>query len=173
MEQWNVVPEGRHGFVLLNERSTLIRLSRRVRVDIAALMNEMEVGDVPLAYAREIDEISFTILSGKMGDFLNGRIQVSCGPLCADELPKILVHELAHSLDEIEDLSSDWRLTRERKRKRRHIGDPEARRSNDEYLAVGFEDFYFGGPHQLQRLRRRMPYLYNVIRRMHLKYRRR
>lgn len=174
MESWNVItckdPDG--DFVLLNKSRTLIRFSLRVQPDIAVLMSEMEEAGVPFTFTEGVKKIYFTHLpDGTHGDYNSGNIRLSCGHISRETYASTLVHELAHHLDEEEDISGRESIIVEKRKKARFMTDKYARKNIGEYIAVGFEVYYFGTRIERAKMRKRNPRLYNVIKYLHRKYR--
>lgn len=175
MESWNVVdcndPEG--DYVLLNKSRTIVRFSKRFPdVDILGLMSKMEESNVPFSYTEELKEIYFTLLPGKThGDYINGRIRLSCGHASSDIQPVTLVHELAHHIDELEDISGRESVAIEKKNKANMLQDKYAQKNISEYVAIGFEVYYFGDKKARAEMKKNNPKLWNTIKNLHSKYR--
>lgn len=171
MGSWNLVDGGSDRSYFLTDRGhTPLRLGRRVRVGLAALLVSMEEAGVPVAYTDGLREIYLTHLrGGRDGDYSDGVIRVSCSPQV--QLARTLTHELAHHVDEAEDISggaavrSEWGS-------RPDLGGIDAYALTDpaEFVAVGFEEYYFG---KRTRLRRRLPRLFRAVSEAHSKYSRR
>lgn len=137
----------------------------------------MEVHKVPIAYTEGLKEIYFTLLpsysKGRVtsGDYdAIGKIRLSCDTTSRDSFDRNLIHELAHHVDEMEGISDRESIIEEKRTSARHIPDAYARKDVSEYVAVGFEIYYFGTRTQRGELRRQNPKLYNVIRYIHRKY---
>lgn len=152
----------------MNSGWTPIRLSQRVRVDLPALMSRMEELGVPLAYTREIEEIYFTLLPRRAGDFSRNKIRISCDRLERENVDRVLVHELGHHVDDLEAIAARDEIVRERRRRGGRMGDPYARKDVDEYVAVGFESYYGAAR---RRFKKENPVLHRAIAAAHEKYR--
>lgn len=173
MNSWNVIPakESDIDFVLLNGDRTIIRFTQRAEwLDIPWLMSKMEELNVPFAYTVGLKEIYFTMLQGLDGDYKNGLIRLSIGMGSRYTLDRTFVHELAHHVDEAEDISGRESIITEKKTSAKELVDTYARKNVCEYVAVGFEVFYCGSKKERSRLRKKNPKLYNVIRYIHRKY---
>lgn len=173
MESWNVVicddPEG--DYVLLNKSRTLIRLSERAKIDLAQLLSKMEEAGVPIRYSEEVKEIYFTHLKDSThGDYNDGTIRLSCGHESRQIHEKTLVHELAHHIDAIENISDREHIIVEKRKKAGMLPDTYAKKNVGEYIAIGFEVYYFGSREERAKMRKRNPRLWNVIRYLHRKY---
>lgn len=175
MDSWNVITcsDSRGSFILLNSSRTFIRLSKRAAdVDLALLMVRMEEAGVPIAYTRQVKEIYFTVMRSRVhGDYSDDIVRLSCASDSLRMFERILLHELAHHLDKIEDLSGHEGILEEKMKRARFMPDRYARSSVDEYIAIGFETFYFGFAEDKKRLRKHNPRLYALIQKMHKKYR--
>lgn len=151
-----------------------IRSSPKSKPDIAWLMSRMEEIGVPPSYLAELDEIYFTRLRGRNhGDYWAGKIRLSVDKASWECVDRTLVHELAHHIDDMEDVTVDERLDDERKSKGQHMPDSYARRNVSEYLAVGFEVFYLGTREEKSEMKRKNPLLYRTIRNIHRRFQRR
>lgn len=171
-ETWNSFPIADGYMWLLNKKRTSMRFRKGLKVDVAKLMSLMEEHEVPLAYSDEIEEIYFTYLSSKFyADHLNGKIRLSCTYAAIEELEKNFVHELAHNMDDREFISIRDSIIKEKKLKVKYINDKYAKKNVGEYVAVGFEIFYFGTKKEKRSLKRHNSKLYNVILDLHKKYR--
>jgi hypothetical protein len=160
--------------LLRNSSSTLIRFSQNVSPDVERLMHDMKLADVPFSFTEGLSEIYFTVLKqvdGEIvaGDYIDGRIRLSCG---RHQIPlhHVLVHELGHHVDEIEGISSRPKVMDEKRRRAHRLGRDQATEDVAEYIAIGFEVFYFGGRGAKAQLMRDNPRLYNVLRYIHRKY---
>lgn len=174
MESWNVIRSycKDADFVLLNKSQTLIQFSQRIKVDIISIMSEMEEANVPFSYTEGIERIYFTLLRCSIhGDYKNGKIRLSCGHASRDMHACILVHELAHHIDEEEYISGCDAIISEKKKKSHLMTDIYARKDTSEYVAVGFEVYYFGSNDERTRMRKNNPKLWNAIKRIHNKHR--
>jgi hypothetical protein len=173
VEHWNVaaVEGGKKEaqYILLNKTKTLIRVSPRVHIDLGKIMSEIEKLGVPLKYSEGVEQITFTVLTGDARGWWKGdEIWVDASRLYRDEAVTTLVHEFGHHMDDREGLSDE--LHDERKKKGKTLGNREARKDTEEYVAIGFEKFYSEDPSDRKRLRRQNPQLYEHIIKMHRKY---
>lgn len=152
--------------------STVISCSPKSRPDITWLMSRMEELGVPPSYTWDLDEIYFTRLAGRNhGDYCNNKIRLSVDKESWSMVDRTLVHELAHHIDDQEDITGDDALIKERKLKGRHMADSYARKNVGEYLAVGFEVYYVGTRKERGVMRAKNPVLYHTISRIHKRYR--
>lgn len=173
MEHWNVaaVKGGKKDaqYVLLNKSTTRIRVNPRVHVDLGQIMSEIEKLGVPLKYSEGLEQINFSILTGDARGWWRGdEIWVDASRMYKEEAVTTLTHELGHHMDDREGLSDE--LHDERKKKGKSLGNKEARKDTEEYVAIGFEKFYSPDPRDRRHLRKRNPQLYNTIMKMHKKY---
>jgi hypothetical protein len=135
-------------------------------------MSKMEEARIPFSYTEGVEQIYFTLLRGRThGDYSDGTIRLSCGHESRDTYASTLVHELAHHLDEEEDISGRDSIIIEKRSQARHLSDNYAQKNIGEYVAVGFEVYYFGSRDEKIRMRRKNPRLWNVIKYIHRKYR--
>lgn len=164
---WNLVHiEGRE-YELMNGTGTRIKLSKSSKVDPVKLMDEMESLGVPAAYTRDIDLVLFTMLKGDCGDYLNGRVRISSNAETREIIAKVFVHEIAHHVDDMYDVTEDEKITKEKKMKAKYIDDPYAKKNVGEYFAVGFEVFYCGTKKEKAKMRKKNPVLYRKIAFLH------
>lgn len=174
MELWNVIPneDDNVPFILANTDRTSVSFSKRVNFDINILMSSMEERDVPFAYTKTLRLIRFTVHmhSGTYGD---GEIMLKasggCGAWFREMICQTFVHELGHHVDYLEAISDDPLVIKE-KRNATHFPEPYARKNVMEYVAVGFEVFYFGSKEEKSQLKRYNKNLYRRIKQAHEKY---
>lgn len=133
-------------------------------------MSRMEELGVPAGYTRELEEIYFTRLHGDAGDYFDGRIRISVDSKTWDIADKVLVHELGHHVDDMEDVTSDESLAHEKKTRGCYMPDGYARKNVGEYLACGFEIYYCGSKQDKRNLKKKNPVLYATIRRLHRRF---
>ncbi len=156
---------------LMNRWSTILRFSRRANADDALLLfDRMDELGVPFSYADELEEIYFTILPGKHGQYSPCEIQLSVTRDSRLALDRTLIHELGHHLDNVEDISERPSVIREKREGAKTMLDPYANTSVSEYVAVGFEVYYVGTRVERARMRRHNPKLYRIIADIHRKY---
>lgn len=169
---WNTIYHSDGELTLINASDTLLSFNSKSKgkVDMAALLAKLEEANVPLSYTKGVHEIQFTLMPGLHGDYFDGKIRLSCMNQSLPIIAQTFVHELAHHVDEVEDISSSDDLMKEKKRKAKHIDDSYASKNIAEYIAVGFEVFYFGGEEERKKLRECNPKLYRTISRLHRKY---
>lgn len=164
--------------LLRNGSGTIIRFSQRIDPDgVDDLMKDMRDAGVPFAFTKGLREIYFTVLRSLdgetiCGDYIDGRIRLSCGRHSIP-LHHILIHELGHHVDEIEGISDRPKVIGEKRYRAHMLGKDQATEDVGEYIAIGFEVFYFGGRGARAHLSRTNPHLYNVLRYMHRKYQQR
>ena len=171
MLSWNVIWVRAKEYVLLNSDSTPVKLSPSSKPDISWLMSRMEELNVPIAYTKDLEEIYFTKLPGGVhGDYCAGRIRLAADVKTCEIMDKVFVHELAHHVDDQEDVVSDERLIKEKKLKAKYMADTYAKRSIGEYLAVGFEVYYVGTKKEKSVMKKKNPRLYKIISDLHRKF---
>ena len=174
MDGWNVTPERENRYIIMNEDETVLRISKRVpNIAVPQLLSEMEELHVPIAFTRELKEIYITVLPNVYGDYFSDKIRLSYSAEGRKILGRTLIHELGHHIDVIEGISDEPNILKERKNKSRFIEDIDARRRDDEYVAVGFETFYLGTSEEKAKMRRHNRQLFEAIARVHRRYRRR
>jgi hypothetical protein len=124
---------------------------------------------VPFAYSEGLREIYFTYLPSNRGDYEAGYIRLSCDA-SSSVVDTTLAHELGHHLYNIESISNRINVSSEYQDS--NLKAPAGGTSYDceEYVAIGFELFYFGERGVKSCLRKENPKLYNVIDNIHRKY---
>lgn len=134
------------------------------------ILSTLEEVGVPISFTDGLKEIYFTLLRGDedykqvYGDYKDGVIRLSVDPESREELVETFVHELGHHMDERYDISARKKIVEEKKKASRLMPDSYARKDVDEYVACGFEVYYFGSRRQRGDFRRNNPKLYNAIR---------
>lgn len=167
---WNVIEHPDGSFVLLNGDETSIRRSPAAKVDIPDVLSQLEELDVPAAYTRGLEEIYFSRhLIRRVGSYEGDVIKVTANLLKV----RVLIHELGHHIDFLEDVTLDGRLDRERKERGDLMVDPYSKKDDSEYFAVGFEVYYAGNVAEKSRMRRNNPLLWKAISRVHERYQKR
>lgn len=167
---WNVLEHPDGHYVLLNSDETVVRKSGAAKVDIVDVLSQLEELKVPPGYTRGLEEIYFTRhLVGAVGTHEGNVIRVTANMLKV----KVLIHELGHHVDDLEDVSLDGHLASERKLRGEMLDDAYGQKNDSEYLCVGFEVFYAGNVADKNRLRRNNPLLYRTIQRLHDRYQKR
>ena len=171
MDSWNAIAgqDGRE-YVLLNKNRTLIRLSERVSVDIGAFMHRLEAAGVPLSFADGLKEIYFTYLRANRAQYLDGVVEICSTETNLDKVCSSFVHELGHHIDELNGVSDRKKIIEEKRKYSHLMPDSYARKNVDEYVACGFEVYYFGTRKERGDFRRSNPKLYNAIRYLDRKY---
>lgn len=172
MRPWALIKTGlRDGeWRLFNGSATILNFNQRVSLEIVEeLMRRMNDAKVPFEYTEGLKEIYFTFLPEHRGDYEDGHIRLSCD----DELHVLqttLVHELGHHLDEIKHISNRPKIIDESKKCL--LVAPEGGKSynTEEYIAIGFELFYFGKRGSKEKLKQENPKLYNIIKHLHKTY---
>ena len=173
MISWNVISVKKKEYALMNGCQTPINCSPSSSPDISWLMSRMEELGVPIAYTEDLVEIYFTKLpGGDHGDYSSGRIRLAADKKTRDILDKVFVHELAHHLDDQEDVTSDDILCKEKKLKAKHMPDAYAKKNVGEYLAVGFEVYYLGSKKEKTKMRKMNPRLFKTIASLHRRFNR-
>lgn len=167
---WNVLEHPDGHYVLLNPDETVVHKSPAARVDIVDVLSQLEELGVPPGYTRDLSEIYFTThLSGAVGTHEDDVIRVVANILKV----KVLIHELGHHIDDLEDVTLDGHLTEERKESAGKLDDAYGKKNDAEYLAVGFEVFYAGNVADKRRLKKNNPLLHRTIQRIHERYQKR
>ena len=145
-----------------------IRVAKVAKTNISLLMKRMELSGVPIGYAHGLKRISITpIDSCDDGLYHNDRIKVSCRDDVSRDLCQVLAHELAHHLHDHKAIEVSSSLRREFRRRARFLPDSYARESVYEYVAVGFEVYYFANEKTRSRMRTKNPVLYSLIKKTH------
>lgn len=174
MESWNVVVvEGsEEDFLLLNKTNTAFKFNKRINPEISTLMSKMEEAGVPLAYTEDVTEVYFTyIISPIHGDYTDGKIRMSYNEGSLPLLERTFVHELGHHVDDSEGLSDDEDIKKEKRTRAKHLNERNVIRADvGEYIAVGFEHFYFGTKEQKDSLKKHNPKLFKALKSIHKKY---
>lgn len=171
MRPWALQIESPDGeWRLSNQSATLLQFSQRVNVSVDSLLRCMDDASVPFGFTEGLREIYFTYLPSSRGDYEAGHVRLSCDA-GSKVLDTTLVHELGHHLDVIEGISTRLKVVQEYMMTRKLVA-PAGGTSDDceEYVAIGFELFYFGKRGTKTRLKKENPKLYNVIRYLHDKY---
>lgn len=173
MYSWNVEETETGEYILLNRSRTVIRLSEHSFIDLAEILSKIEEADVPISFTDGLKEIYFTILGeydeGRhlAGDYKDGVIRISTHAISRSDIPQTFVHELAHHVDIEYDISLKKKIIEEKPKAARFMPDRYARKDISEYVACGFEVFYFGTREQRGTFRKSNPRLYNVISYLH------
>ncbi|MHB8407978.1 MAG: anthrax toxin lethal factor-related metalloendopeptidase [Acidiferrobacterales bacterium] len=170
-ESWNLALCGDRECFLLNKTRTLVRMSKRVRVELPKLLVEMEEHRVPFQYTEGLNEVYFTLLrDNTCGDYINDKIRLSCDSVSQELMGQTLVHELAHHVDEQEDISERDEIKAEKKARAQYMEDKYCKKNAGEYVAVGFEVYYFGSPEEKKKMEIHNPVLFKTIKGIHRKY---
>lgn len=130
-------------------------------------MDEMERIGVPPAFTENLEVIEITILKGLLGDYLNGRLRLSSTAEARKNLGKVFVHELGHHIDDEEEISEDEKIKQEKKKAAKFMSDAYAKKSVGEYVAVGFEVYYYGTKEEKAKMKKKNPVLYRKIASIH------
>ena len=170
MASWNVEWIKAREYILLNSSSTPVRCSPSSKPNISWLMSRMEELEVPIAYTNELEELYFTRIGSDHGEYCSGKIKIASDQKTKDIMDKVLVHELAHHVDDQEDITSDDKLIEEKKTHGKYMPDRYARKNIYEYFAVGFEIYYLGTDIQKKKMKRINPRLYKLIHRVHKRF---
>lgn len=176
MEHWDVAacPPSRNDgarLFLLNRSNTLISVRKGLHYDPLELFKRLEKAKFPLKYTEGLERIHFTILheEGIGGYYLDNKIWIDVSEDQIKHLVKTFTHEVGHHVDEQEEVAS--MLHEERIKKAKHLHATFSKRSDDEYLAIGFENYYGGTPAERRRMRLHNPLLYRTVRFLHREYR--
>ncbi len=174
MKRWKIVEcQTRRGprYYLDNGSSTVVSFSRSAKkFDILALLRALDRVGFPLKYTEGIAQINFVALRKYFGWYQDNEIWIDVRPKHRFKtIFETFVHEVAHHIDYGADEAISKKLEAERNLRGRRIH-CQAARSDDEYLARGFERFYSIRPGGKQDLRRHHPKLYRAISRLHREY---
>ena len=154
---------------LMNQSLTRVEVKRRLKFDPFPLFRDLDRAGFPFAFAEGIRTVRFTVMSqGNVGIYFDGRVWVDVSYAGFGEALETFIHEVAHHIDEQEEVSA--RLGEERKKRGKFLKSKHARRSDDEYLAVGFERYYSLDRKKRSLLRQQNPKLYRTIQRLHRRY---
>jgi hypothetical protein len=154
----------------MNRWSTTLRFSKRAKVDVITLFNRMGELGVPFSYCDELEEIYFTLLPHKHGQYAPHEIWLSTSLDSRGCIDRTLVHELGHHIDNVEELSERLPIIEEKRLQSKFMPDNYARQDVGEYIAVGFEVYYLGTREQRRKMRELNPRLYRTIGDVHRKY---
>jgi hypothetical protein len=174
MELWNVVPNDdvAYPFVLANPNSTLISFNKRVKFDINILMSSMEERDVPFNYTKGLKHVRFTILKDG-GTYLNKEIMIhmqnECGSWWRESICQRFIHEVGHYVDEVEAICEDINVINEKKSVL-YYPNTYSKKNIYEYIATGFEIYYFGSEEERRLQKKNNKQLYKRIKEAHNKY---
>lgn len=177
MHSWNVEQIAEGEYVLLNRSRTIVRVSEHSFIELAAILAKIEEAGVPIAFTDNLKEIYFTILRDVdvdtflQGDYKHGIIRINTSIENRPDIHRTFVHELGHHVDAEHDICHRPKVIVEKPQRSRHMADPYARKSLGEYIACGFETYYFGSRPHRGNFRRLNPKLYNVIHYLHQKFR--
>lgn len=172
MRPWTLHKDSSDGdWRLLNGSATLLQFDQRVDASVVeSLIGRMTDARVPFAYSEGLREVYFTYLPNRRGDYEPGHVRLSCDA-SGGVLDTTFAHELGHHLDEIEKLSTRRKVVEEHETKTLEApAGGSSRKDIEEYVAIGFELYYFGKRGIKTRLKKENPKLYNVIHHLHRKY---
>ena len=175
MEHWNVAlcdPAKNDGakLFLLNRSKTLVSVHKRLRFDPIILFKRLEAVRFPVKYTEGLERIHFTIIPGTTaGYYIDNKIWVDVSQASIDSTMETFMHEVGHHVDEEECVAPF--LHDERMKRSKHLHEIFSTRSDDEYLALGFEKFYSENPINKRELRKRNPLLYRTIQLLNRDYR--
>lgn len=170
---WTVIDcyeRGKCRYLLWNGTYVPINYCLRAKVDFKGMIKKMNEMHVPIGYTHGIKEIYFTSIQDAAGDILDGKIRLSYGQDHWDQLPSALIHELGHHVDDREHLSSDPDIISEKGSKSKFMADQYAKKNVGEYVAVGFETYYFGTADAVAKMRRHNRVLFEKIQAIHERY---
>ena len=172
MENWNVAvckrdPEA--DYYLMNKSRTPIKFTTKVPFNMGEFLSVLEDVKFPLKFTNGLELIQFRRIKNCYGMYGSDVVEMGAKPKRPMKMyVETFVHEVAHHIDSEEDFSND--LSEERRKKGKYIGHDEARKSNSEYFARGFEKYYSPDPADKKHLRKKCPHLYRTIQRLHRKY---
>jgi hypothetical protein len=175
MEKWDIAvcdPDKNEGagWFLRNRSTTQVAVNKRVHFDPLVFFRRLEKIKFPLKYTEGLERIYFTVLTGDAGGYyMDNKIWVDISQNQIDFTVPIFVHEVGHHVEEQEAISTF--LHEERMKKSKHLRAKFSEKSDDEYLALGFEKYYSETPEARSALRKSNPMLYQAIRYLHKEYR--
>lgn len=173
MRPWTLQTDSPDGeWRLSNGSATILQFNQRVDAGVVeSLLLGMTDAGVPFGYSEGLKEIYFTYLLNNRGEYEAGRVRLSCDA-SGDVLDTTFAHELGHHLDAIEKLSERPKVVEEHETTKtlRAPAGGSSRKDIEEYVAIGFELYYFGKRGTKSRLKKENPKLYNVIKHLHRKY---
>lgn len=162
---WNTVIT-EDGYELINGSMTILKFSPSCYFNVVALLDKMEELDVPIGYSKGLKYIKFTKLCNKeLGDYYKSCIRLSVNKKTNSTLARVLIHELAHHLNSVEDLEDD-KLIKECSSCWHKLPLKVGIKNADEYLALGFEAYYCS-EREKRLLKKRNPVLYKKIESIH------
>lgn len=170
MATWKVVHSRGKYFLNNGKEPTQFKYSPKSNPDVPWLMKQMRELGIPIAFTLGLKEIYFTRLHGTHGDYRGGILRLSIDKRSWEIVPIVLTHELAHHLDEILGITKDKKLIREKMTKAQHMPDGYAQKNTGEYLACGFEVYFCGEKKEKDKMKRKNPHLFRVIRSLHDKF---
>ena len=178
MESWKIAvcdPRQNDGaqFFLLNRSKTPVKVHRRLHFDPQTLFRRLRDVRFPFKYTEGLEFINFTIIPSKsdaVGYYLDNRIWIDVSQEGIDRVFSTFTHEIGHHVEENERVSQF--LHEERLKKAKYLESTFSRRSDDEYLATGFEKFYHEDFEIRRQLKRMNPLLYRTIQTLHKSYKR-
>jgi hypothetical protein len=174
MNHWNLAacdPAKNDGasWFLRNRSSTQVSVSKRTHFDPVKFFQRLDKIKFPLKYSEGLERISFTVLTGDAGGYyMDNRIWVDISQNQIDHVVEIFTHEIGHHVEEQEAISTF--LHEERMKKAKHLHSKFSEKSDDEYMAIGFEKYYTEDPATRRELRKKNPLLYKTIQYLHREY---
>jgi hypothetical protein len=158
-------PAGKLRYIL---NAIPVRMCANCKLDMNDVVAELIKHGVPARFIEGVREITFTSLPKRSaGDFLSGMMRFSYGREHWSYLPNVFVHEMAHNLDDVHGFSKNKKLVREFKSRAKFLSDGYAKKNIGEYIAVGFETFYFGTGEEVKTLVEKNPVLWKLCREAH------
>ena len=176
MEHWNYAlcnPRDNDGakLFLLNRSKTLVTVHKRLKYDPVQLFKRLESVNFPFRFTDGLEKIHFTIIpKSTAGYYVDNKIWVDVSQNGLDWAFETFIHEVGHHVDEEEAVASF--LHDERLKRSKYMHEIFSKRSDDEYLATGFEWFYSENHERKRALRKRTPLLYRAIQMLHRDYHR-
>lgn len=170
MASWKVDHRRGDYFLHNGKEPTRFRYSPKSNPDVPWLMRRMRELEVPISFTMGLKEIYFTRLHGTHGDYRGGILRLSTDKRSWEIADVVLVHELAHHLDEVLGITKNKRLIEEKVTRSQHMPDGYAQKNTGEYLACGFEVYYCGEPKARVKMKKKNPFLYRTIETIHQKF---
>ena len=174
MEKWSVAvcePEKNDGasLFLMNRSKTLVSVHKRLKFDPLILFKKLERIKFPFKYTDKLERIYFTVLTGNAaGWYENDEIWIDVSQNQIDCVAEVFVHEVGHHIEEHESVASF--LHEERMKKSKRFSNEFSEKSDDEYMALGFERYYDEDKSYRRALRKKNPLLYKTIQLLHRDY---
>lgn len=172
--KWNIRKDKKKGHLKLH--SAYIRTAKNVDLEKSGLrsaLKKLDERSVPKSYTAKLDEIYLTYLKNDtLGLYSDCCITLSCCKVAIGSMERTLIHEIGHHIDYMNDISSSNELYEEWELCHPYVYVDDEPFNSDkyitEYVALGFEKYYFG---DIKDMVRTTPVLFKEINKIHNKYR--